>query len=82
MINALHFLSFFPPEDKEEIAKMLVDRGADLNMTSIYSTMMWSIAREFAIELDGPPMDIAILVGDSDSVRILLALGDRSLTKG
>lgn len=80
-VSGLHFLSMLEDEEIEEVAQLLVEHGADPNMVGPYSLSAVPLAQDFSLELSGPPLDMAISVGDIRAVRVLLRCGADPLQK-
>jgi ankyrin repeat protein len=80
-VNPLHFLFMLEDEEIEEVARLLVEHGADPNMVGSYYLSLNPLTQDFPLELSGPPLDMAISVGDIRAVRVLLKHGADPLQK-
>lgn len=75
--NGLHFLSLFEDPDVEAIAGLLCTHGASPNMVSPtgHNVNTFLAGPDFATSTNGPPLDLAIVLGDRRAVAVLLKLG-------
>ena len=76
-INGLHFLSWFEDPDVEAIAGLLFTHGANPNMVSPTGESKYIplAGPDFFTSTNGPPLDMAIALGDRRAVGVLLKLG-------
>ena len=76
-INGLHFLSWFEDPDVEAIAGLLFTHGANPNMASPTGESQYIplAGPDFSTSTNGPPLDMAIALGDRRAVGVLLKLG-------
>jgi ankyrin repeat protein len=75
VFTPLHFAFLLPDDQVEDIVRLYVKHGLDVNTIATLSISLHSFASYFPLEFSGPPMDAAVSVGDRRLVQLLLDHG-------